>query len=80
MTEHKRRFANPTVLTDDTPFMGSTAGDWREALTGRGQFKKALEVVEARVRNLDAKAKIDVSAAPVDLASSYRKLKAGVSR
>lgn len=73
MINQKRRFASPTVLTDNTPFMGATAGEWREALTGRGQFKKSLDVVEARVRNLDLRAKIDLATAPLDLASSLRK-------
>ena len=74
MTE--RRFASPTVLTPSTPFMGATAGEWYEALTGHGQFKKQLEVVKARVLKLEGRAKIDVSAAQMDLASSYRKIRA----
>lgn len=71
MTDHKRRFTFASDLTRDTPFMGATAGEWHDALTGHGQFQKQLEVVKARVLEVElAKTKAD---APAALAALWRK-------
>jgi len=72
MIEHKRRFASPTVLTDSTPFFGSTVGKWDQVFTGG--FQKGLEEVKARVQRIDRDAKIDTTAAQVDWGSFYRKM------
>ena len=74
MTEPKRRFASPTVLTDATPFMGATAGEWREALTGHGQFQKQLDVLKARVLELEGQPPIELPTTAQDVGSSYKKM------
>lgn len=74
MSEHKSRFAAPTVLTDDTIILGATAKQWHQALTGG--FQQSLDIVKARVQALSSAGshhKTDTSSAQLDLANSYRK-------
>jgi dTDP-4-dehydrorhamnose reductase len=68
---NKRRFATPEVLTDSTPFYGSTAGKWHQALTGNWE-EKMLEL-KKRVEELKkANKAISLPSEGEDLASFYK--------
>ncbi|MES3024314.1 MAG: hypothetical protein V4857_22325 [Pseudomonadota bacterium] len=47
------RFSSPTVLTGDTPFLGSTVEKWDKAFTGN--MEKTLAEVKRRAEAVAAK-------------------------
>lgn len=66
LRSNSRRFSSPTVLKDDTPFLGATVQEWDEVITGN--MDKTL--AEVRLRAMGSGPKREASTATTfDLAT-----------